>query len=98
MDRLLKSAKFWTAALDFAASVTLYFVVKYASPSAVEDVKFLIAAVQPVIALVIAAWAHEDAQKAKYAPKYAYMGEIGAAIQKAKVEVTGSNEKPQAAP
>ena len=67
MDRLLKSAKFWTAAIDLLVSLLVYFVTKYASPSAVDDVKFVLLTVQPVIALVIAAWAHEDAEKAKMA-------------------------------
>ena len=61
MKRLLNSAKFWTAIVDLVLSLVIYFVVKYAAPAAAEDVKFVIAAVQPVFGLVIAGIFIEDA-------------------------------------
>ena len=65
MPRLLKSAKFWTAIIDLVACTALYFVGKYAATTAVDDVRFVIFAVQPVFGLVIAAFCAEDvAEKA----------------------------------
>jgi uncharacterized membrane protein len=57
---LLRSRKFLTAVFDAVVSLVLFFAVKYLAPGAVEDVKVLIAAFQPIIALIIAAWAVED--------------------------------------
>lgn len=65
MERLLKSAKFWTAVVDLVAGVALYFGAKYAGQSVADDIKFIVAAVQPVFALVIATFAWEDVAKAK---------------------------------
>lgn len=62
---LLRSRKFWIAIVDVFASTLLYFVTKYAVPSAAEDVKFLIAAYQPVMLLVIASIAVENVQNVK---------------------------------
>ena len=68
MERLLKSAKFWTLALDLVVSVTLHFVGKYAAPVAYDDVQFLIVTLQPAFAMVIGSIAYEDGIKAKYQP------------------------------
>ena len=62
---IFKSRKFWTAIIDIVASLTLYFVGKYAAPEIAEDVKFLIVAFQPVFVLVIAGIAFEDAAAKK---------------------------------
>jgi hypothetical protein len=62
---LLKSRKFWLLILDMASSVTLYFVGKYAGESVFADIKFLIATLQPVFGIVIAAIAYEDVGAAK---------------------------------
>lgn len=58
---LLRSRKFWLAVLDAAGSLTLYFIGKYL-PNAIDDTKFLIVTLQPVVLIVIAAFAYEDAQ------------------------------------
>jgi hypothetical protein len=61
LNSLLHSRKFLIALLDAAGSLLLYFAGKYL-PNALEDTKFLIVTLQPVILLVIAAYAYEDAQ------------------------------------
>jgi len=58
---LLHSRKFLLLILDTIISLTLYFVGKYAAPSLAEDVKFIVAAYQPVFIAVIAGIALEDA-------------------------------------
>ena len=58
---LLKSRKFWVAVLDLVVSLVLFFVGKYTSPSALEDVKVIIVAIQPVAIILIGAIAYEDA-------------------------------------
>lgn len=61
MDRLLKSRKFWLAILDVVVSTVTYFVTKYVAPEIGNDVLWLIGAWQPVIVMVIAGIAIEDA-------------------------------------
>lgn len=58
---LLYSRKFLLLLLDGAVCTVLYFVGKYAGPSTLQDVKFLIGVLQPVVIAVILAIAHEDA-------------------------------------
>jgi len=58
---LFRSRKFLLAVIDAATSLTLYFAARYV-PSVLDDVKFLIVTLQPVILIVIAAYAYEDAQ------------------------------------
>lgn len=57
---LFKSRKFWLMVLDLVISMALFFVSKYA-PSAFEDTKFLIGAIQPLFVVVIGGIALEDA-------------------------------------
>jgi hypothetical protein len=57
---LFKSRKFWLMVTDLVVSLTLFFVGKYTSPELFEDIKFVIAALQPVIITVIGAIAYED--------------------------------------
>ena len=57
--KLLKLKEFWTVVVDLAVSVALYFFGKYATPDIFEDVKFVILALQPVAALLIAVFATE---------------------------------------
>jgi len=66
MKRLLKSSKFWLGVLDVIVSTTLFFVGKYAQVAA-EDVAFLIGAIQPVIVMIIAGTAIEDAAEKRNA-------------------------------
>lgn len=57
---LLRSRKFLILLLDTVISCVLFFVAKYATGS-VEDVKILIAVLQPVVVALIIAIAVEDA-------------------------------------
>lgn len=61
MNGLLQSRKFWLAVFDVAISSATYFITKYASPEIGNDVLWLIGAWQPVIVMVIAGIAIEDA-------------------------------------
>ena len=58
---LLRSRKFLLLCLDTIISLTLYFVGKYAAVGLAEDVKFIIAAYQPVFVAIIVAISVEDA-------------------------------------
>jgi len=58
---LLRSRKFLIAVLDVFVSSVLFFVGKYAEAMVFEDVQFLIGALQPVVIIIIAAIAFEDA-------------------------------------
>jgi hypothetical protein len=60
MSRLIHSAKFWTLVLDVVISNILYFTGKYAGASVFADIKFLIAALQPVFLFLIGTIAWED--------------------------------------
>jgi len=57
---LLHSRKFWLLMLDGVVSAALYFTAKYMSASASDDIKVLIALMQPVFVVVIGAIAYED--------------------------------------
>ncbi len=57
---LLKSRKFWIMCLDLVVSFVLFFAGKYLAPAIFEDVKFVVAALQPVFLSVIVAIAYED--------------------------------------
>ena len=59
---LLHSRKFWLLALDTIVSLTVFFVGKYAQ-FALEDVKFVIGAMQPVFVMVIVGITAEDVGK-----------------------------------
>lgn len=63
---LLHSRKFWLGMLDLILGVATYFLSKYA-PDVAEDVKFVFAAVQPVLLTIIAAIAYEDVAMTKAA-------------------------------
>ena len=58
---LLRSRKFLLLCLDTIISLVLFFVTKYAAPGLAEDIKFVIAAYQPVFVAIIVAIAVEDA-------------------------------------
>lgn len=68
MERLLHSAKFWTAVLDALISLTLFFVGKYA-PSFSEDVKILTITLQPIFVVLIASIAYEDGEVTRAAAR-----------------------------
>jgi hypothetical protein len=54
-----KTQKFWLMVLDMVISLTLFFVSKNV-PGMLEDVKFLIAAIQPLFIALITAVAVES--------------------------------------
>ena len=60
---LLRSRKFLVAVLDVVASLILFFVGKYAFPSAFEDVQFAVVGLQPLALFLIGAIAYEDGQE-----------------------------------
>jgi len=62
---IFKSRKFWTAMVDVAVVLILYFVGKYGSVSLAEDMTTLIVAIQPVFIMVIGSIAYEDGQAKK---------------------------------
>ena len=61
LGKLLYSRKFLLLVLDTIISAALYFVGKYSGEMVFADVKFIIAALQPVMIMLIAAIAWEDA-------------------------------------
>ena len=52
---LLKSRKFLVLLLDTTVSLVLYFSAKYLAAGAVEDIKTVILALQPVVLVLIGA-------------------------------------------
>jgi len=68
---LLRSRKFLLLCLDTVISLVLFFVSKYAAPELAEDIKFVIAAYQPVFVSLIVAISVEDAA-AKRAGSFRY--------------------------
>lgn len=48
-------SKFWTAVIDMVISLTLYFVGKYGSAGLLDDMKFVITAIQPIFAIIVLA-------------------------------------------
>jgi formate/nitrite transporter FocA (FNT family) len=60
MDRLLHSAKFWTAVLDALVSTLSIALAIWLSPENVDKVMLVVGLWQPVLLAVIAAWCIED--------------------------------------
>lgn len=58
-----KSAEFLTLLVDILVSTAFYFGAKYLAPEAFEDVKWVIAALQPLVLFLIAWFAVERAAK-----------------------------------
>jgi hypothetical protein len=58
MTPIWKSRQFWTAIVDAVVSLILFFVGQY-YPASLEAVKFVIAALQPVVAILIIAFTVE---------------------------------------
>ena len=61
---LWKTREFVTVAIDLAVSSALYFGAKYLTPDVFEDVKWAIAALQPVAALFVLHYAVDRAGEA----------------------------------
>ena len=62
---IFQSRKFWTAIVDIAVVLILYFVGKYAAPSVFDDIQLIIVTIQPVFLMVIGGIAYEDGQAKK---------------------------------
>lgn len=60
MNRLLHSAKFWTAVLDALVSTISIVLAIWLSPENVDKAMLVIGLWQPVLLAVIAAWCIED--------------------------------------
>lgn len=54
MDKLLHSREFWAAVIAAVFNLTLFFIGKY-QPSLIDDVKFVISTLDPIIAVIIGA-------------------------------------------
>ncbi len=65
LQALLRSRKFLVMLLDTTVSLVLYFSAKYLAAGAVEDIKTVILALQPVVLVLIGAIAYEDGQAMK---------------------------------
>jgi len=63
INGLFTSRRFLTLLFDTVVGLLVYFVGKYAG-AAVEDLKFVILAVQPIVGLVIIAFTVNDMQTA----------------------------------
>jgi hypothetical protein len=61
---LLTSLKFWIMIVDVVISSVLFFGAKYL-PLAIDDIKFLVITLQPVILFVIGALTVENSAKIK---------------------------------
>lgn len=51
--KIFSDPKFLTLLVDTVVSLVLYFSGKYAAPSALEDIKIVILAIQPIVAVLI---------------------------------------------
>ncbi len=65
LQALLRSRKFLVMLLDTSVSLVLYFSAKYLAAGAVEDIKTVIVALQPVVLVLIGAIAYENGQAMK---------------------------------
>ena len=63
MRRSLNSSKYWTLITDVVLSTVLYYTTKYLAPELAADVKWVIAAYQPVVMMVIKGIYEEDTAK-----------------------------------
>jgi len=52
--------KFWTGLIDVVASLVLYFVGKYGAPDLLDDIKFVILALQPVAVVFLLGFFQAD--------------------------------------
>ena len=61
---LYRTREFMTVVIDLVVSSALYFGAKYLAPGVFEDVKWAIAALQPVAFLLVAHFAVDRAEGA----------------------------------
>ncbi len=64
-DGLMRSRKFWVMVLDAGVSLALYFAAKYMGASEYDDIKVVIALLQPIAVTVVGMIAHEDVNAMK---------------------------------
>lgn len=62
MNDLLKSRQFWTAIVGAVATLTVFFVGKYAF-AALEDVQTVLNVLLPIVLVMIAAYTVDDVAK-----------------------------------
>lgn len=60
---LLHSRKAAIVVIDGIVTLILYFVGKYSSPNTLEDLKIIIAVMQPIFVMWIGSIAYEDGKK-----------------------------------
>lgn len=65
LSGLFQSRKFMVLLLDTVVAVILYFTGKYATPSASQDINFLIGALQVPVLMIIGSFAYENGQDSK---------------------------------
>jgi len=59
----MMTKEFVTAVVDAVVSMALYFGAKYLTPAIFEDVKFVIAIMQPIVLAIILNFVKEDAAR-----------------------------------
>jgi len=59
---LFQQRRFVTMLLDLILSMVLFFGAKYIAPSAFEDIKTVILAIQPIFLSIVAAYTVDNAQ------------------------------------
>lgn len=59
MNNLLKSRRFWTAVVGAIATLTIYFVGRYAA-AGLEDVQMVLNVLLPIILVLIGAYTVDD--------------------------------------
>ena len=69
ISALFHSRKFLILGVDTLLSLILYFTGKYFAPTTVDDIKFVIVALQPVFGIIIGGIAIEDAAMKLNMPK-----------------------------
>jgi hypothetical protein len=62
MPSIFSSRKFYITLADLIFSSVLFFGTKYLAPTAMDDVKFLIGAIQPVVLMLIAAYTIQNVE------------------------------------
>ena len=63
---VLTSRRFWTAVVDLVVSVTGFITAHFVPNPTTVDIKFIIVALQPVVAILIASYTTEDVATLKY--------------------------------
>jgi hypothetical protein len=99
MQRLLKSAKFWTAVIDALITICLVIVGQLA-PAALDATNRAILAIQPILIALILAYCAEDIQaarsKADIATAQMYASQQQITSNNADLRIMGMDDNPGA--